>query len=73
MNEGQPGRLAAALIPAALAGTVLRQAACMRAHGYPGYPDPSAQDGGIVQPPLPSSIDTSSVQFQAALQKCNGG
>ena len=24
-------------------------------------------------PDLPSSIDTSSAQFQAALQKCNGG
>jgi hypothetical protein len=28
---------------------------------------------GIEQPPLPSSIDPNSAQFQAALQKCNGG
>ena len=53
---------------------LLRQAACIRAHGYPGYPDPSVQPGGgIIQPPLPSSIDTSSAQFQAAQQACNGG
>ena len=72
MNEGQPGRLAAALIPAALADRA--QAGGVHAGArLSGYPDPSAQDGGIVQPPLPSSIDTSSPQFQAALQKCNGG
>jgi hypothetical protein len=50
---------------------LLKQAACMQAHGYP---DPSVQSGGgIIQPTLPSSIDTSSPQFQAALQACNGG
>jgi len=52
---------------------LLRQAACMRAHGFPGYPDPSVQAGGIMQPPLPSSIDTSSPQFEKAQQACNGG
>ena len=58
----------------ALQRRLLKQAACMRAHGYPGYPDPSVQSGGgIIQPPLPPSIDTSSPQFQAALQACNGG
>ena len=58
----------------ALQRRLLKQAACMRAHGYPGYPDPGVQSGGgIIQPTLPSSIDTSSPQFQAALQACNGG
>ena len=45
-----------------------KQAACMRAHGYPDYPDPSAQSGGIVSPPLPSDIHTSSPQYQSAVQ-----
>ncbi len=52
---------------------LLSQAACMRAHGYPGYPDPSVQAGGIMRPPLPASIDTSSPRFQAAEKGCQGG
>ena len=52
---------------------LLRQAACMRAHGYPGYPDPSVNSNGIEQPPLSSSIDTNSAHFQAAQTTCNGG
>jgi hypothetical protein len=49
----------------------VRQAACMRAHGYSDYPDPSTQDGHLVRPDLPAGIDTSSPRFQATLQKCN--
>jgi hypothetical protein len=49
----------------------VQEAACMRAHGYPDYPDPSTQDGHLVRPDLPADIDTGSTQFQAALQKCN--
>ena len=53
---------------------LLRQAACLRGHGYPDYLDPSVQPGGgLIQPPLPSSIDTSSPPFQAAQQACSGG
>jgi hypothetical protein len=52
---------------------LLRQAACIRVHGFPGYPDPSVNSNGIVQPPLPSSIDPSSRQFQAAQQTCSKG
>ena len=51
----------------------VQAAACMRAHGYPDYPDPSAQDGHMVRPQLPTDIDTSSPQFLAALKTCNGG
>ena len=51
----------------------VKAAACMRAHGYPDYPDPTEQDGHMVRPDLPSDIDTSSPRFQAALQKCTGG
>jgi hypothetical protein len=53
--------------------SLVRAAACMRAHGYPGYPDPDVKDGHLVQPSLPAGIDTSSPQFQAALQTCHPG
>ncbi len=51
--------------------SMVKFAACMRAHGYPDYPDPIVQNGGAEQPPLPSSIDTNSAQFQAAQQTCS--
>jgi len=51
----------------------LKFAACMRSHGYPGYPDPQFQNGGMVEQPLPSSIDTASPRFQAAEKTCSGG
>jgi hypothetical protein len=68
------------LLPAAT-GTVtqqqlrreLKSAACMRAHGYPAYPDPRVQNGGDWQQALPASIDTSSPQFQAAAKACGAG
>jgi hypothetical protein len=44
---------------------------CMRAHGFPSYPDPDVQNGSLVREPLPTSIDTSSPQFQAAQQICH--
>jgi hypothetical protein len=50
---------------------MVKFAACMRSHGYPGYPDPIVRNGGVEEQPLPSSIDTSSAQFQAAQQTCN--
>jgi hypothetical protein len=50
---------------------LVRAAECMRVHGYPGYPDPSVHNGGIAVPPLPSSVDTNSLQFQAAMNKCH--
>ena len=53
--------------------SMVKFAACMRSHGYPDYPDPQFQNGGVIEQPLPSSIDTSSPQFQAAQQTCNAG
>jgi hypothetical protein len=50
-----------------------QQAACMRSHGYPDYPDPTARSGVIISPDLPADIPTSSPQFQSALQACNKG
>lgn len=51
----------------------LKFAACMQAHGFPSYPEPDVQNGQLIQKPLPSSIDTSSPQFEAALKACGGG
>jgi len=50
-----------------------RQAACMRSHGYPDYPDPTAKSGVIISPGLPAGIPTNSPQFQSAVQACNKG
>jgi hypothetical protein len=52
---------------------LIKAAACMRAHAFPGYPDPDVQDGHVVLKPLPTSIDTSSPQFQAAETACGEG
>ena len=43
----------------------LKVARCLRAHGFPGFPDPSASSQG-----LPPGIDPSSPQFQAAETTC---
>jgi hypothetical protein len=53
--------------------SLIKAAACMRAHGYPGYPDPAVQHGQPCPCALPSAIDTSSPQFQAAQKTCFGG
>jgi hypothetical protein len=45
----------------------------MRAHGYPGFPDPTGQPGYLYFPPLPASIDTSSPQFHSATEACHAG
>jgi hypothetical protein len=50
--------------------SMVKFAACMRSHGYPDYPDPIVQNGGVEESPLPSSIDTSSAQFLAAEKTC---
>ena len=41
---------------------------CMRAHGVPNYPDPSASNGGIGY--NLSGVDTNSPQYQSAQQAC---
>ena len=51
--------------------SAVKAAACMRAHGFTDFPDPTEQSGQIVEPALPSSINTSSPQFQSALKACN--
>lgn len=68
-----PGRAPTAAQVQAMLRSLVKAAACMRAHGYPGYPDPAEQDGQPVPVPLPASIDTTSPQFLAALKACNAG
>lgn len=47
----------------------LKGAACMRAHGYPSFPDP-AMTSHSVQFNVPSSIDQSSTKFREAVTTC---
>jgi hypothetical protein len=47
----------------------LQTAKCMRAHGYPDWPDPQQGNGTNLQT-VPIGIDTNSPQFQAAAKKC---
>jgi hypothetical protein len=54
--------------------SMVKSAECMRAHGFPDYPDPQrGPNGGIESLPLPSSIDTTSPQFEGALRACGEG
>jgi hypothetical protein len=48
-----------------------RGAACMRAHGFPDWPDPDVRKGQLVPNPLPSGIDTGSPRFLAASKTCH--
>jgi hypothetical protein len=50
----------------------LRQAACMRTHGYPGWQDPSQGPNGqgLFDPGPPAGVDTSSPQFLKAEKAC---
>jgi hypothetical protein len=47
----------------------LRAAACMRSRGITGFPDPTFP-GGRLNLQIPSSIDTTSRQFNQAAQTC---
>jgi hypothetical protein len=58
-------------LTAAQLRSLIRGAACMRAHGFPDFPDPDVQNGQLVLPDLPASIDASSPQFLAALKACH--
>jgi hypothetical protein len=49
--------------------SMVRGAACMRAHGFPDFPDPDVQNGQLVL--LPASTGMSSPQFLAALKTCH--
>ncbi|HWB21662.1 MAG TPA: hypothetical protein VG652_02105 [Gaiellaceae bacterium] len=48
----------------------LQVAGCLRAHGYPTFPDPTASSEGTSQNLGGAGIDSSSPQFQAAELAC---
>jgi len=47
----------------------LRAAACMRSHGFPGFPDPTFQNNSV-QTNIPSSIDENSSRFKSSAAIC---
>jgi hypothetical protein len=47
----------------------LRAAACMRTHGFPGFPDPSFPNG-MVRVNIPPTIDQDSSRFRNAATIC---
>jgi hypothetical protein len=51
---------------------LLKEAACMRSHGYPDWPDPSLGPNGqgIMDPGPPAGVDINSPQLQAAAKAC---
>lgn len=59
-------------LTAAQLRSMVRAAACIRAHGFPGYPDPEVRNGRLVPPTQPPSIDMTSPQFEAAVKACHG-
>jgi hypothetical protein len=69
---GAPSAPAPGPAAAQLRGLV-KAAACVRAHGYPTFPDPAVQDGGIFFPPLTGGIDPNSPRFEATLRACHEG
>jgi hypothetical protein len=64
-----PGNVAPPVTAAQLRG-MDRTAACMRAHGFPDYPDPVVQNGHLAPSSLPTGIDMNSPQFVAAVKTC---
>jgi hypothetical protein len=47
----------------------LQAAACMRAHGIVGFPDPTFTGGGV-RFTLPAGMNANSTQFEAARELC---
>lgn len=56
-------------ITAADQADYLHAAACMRRHGFPGFPDPTFPDGGVTAE-IPASIDQNSAPFKRAAATC---
>jgi hypothetical protein len=56
-------------ITAADQADYLHAAACMRRHGFPGFPDPTFPNGGVTAE-VPASIDQDSARFKRAAATC---
>jgi hypothetical protein len=63
------GRMPGAAQLQQLLRQMVKAAACMRTHGYPGWPDPTLRNGQL-NPGTPANADTQSPQFQAAQKTC---
>jgi hypothetical protein len=48
----------------------LKAVACMRSHGFPGFPDPVFQNNNVTFSAVGSRIDTNSSQYRSALTTC---
>lgn len=64
-NGGRPQQT----ITSADRSDYLEAAACMRRHGFPGFPDPTFQNNNVVLH-IPSSIDSHSPRFKRAAATC---
>jgi hypothetical protein len=51
----------------------LKEAKCMRAHGFPDFPDPNARDSGGGPFSFPPGFDPASPRAQAAGRACHLG
>jgi hypothetical protein len=60
------------VVPERVKLSLLREAECMRTHGFPNYRDPIFPPGGGIESFIPSSVDASSPAFQAAAKACGG-
>lgn len=50
----------------------VKAAACMRAHGYPDWPDPAVRNGRVLVGPgyIPAGVDVNSPQLQSTAKAC---
>jgi hypothetical protein len=48
----------------------LKAVACMRSHGFPGFPDPVFQNNNVTFSAAGSRIDTNSSEYKSALTTC---
>jgi len=67
-TSGGSGGGASLAIAGGKAADMTKFASCMRSHGVPNFPDPSAQGGISITPSM--GIDPSSPQFQSAQGAC---
>jgi hypothetical protein len=66
----QGGASAGPAITPADQADYLRAVACMRSHGFPGFPDPVFQNNNVTFNAAGSRIDTNASQYRSALTVC---
>jgi hypothetical protein len=67
-----PGGGPPRIVPESAKLRLLNHAECMRAHGVPGYPDPTFPAGGGVESFFPSNVEFGAPVFEKALKACGG-